>query len=46
MEWPRDFTRVKWPNGGEVKIGGGADYLVPFKLHTSQNKEEKKVTPK
>ena len=42
MEWPRDFQRITWPNGGEVKSPGGSDYLIPFKLNELQIEEEKK----
>ena len=46
MEWPRDFSSMTWPNNGSVKIDGGSDYLVSFKLDQLQSQKDKKQAPR
>ena len=45
MEWPRDFSKVKW-KPGELTMSGGEDYLVPFgpqkAIKSQPQKEESK----
>ena len=41
MEWPRDWSRVRWAPG-ELCNTGGDDYLMPFRDVGEEQEEEKK----
>ena len=41
MNWPSDFSKVKW-TPGEMSLEGGESYLMPFGPHAKRSQVESK----